>query len=252
MMSSLQIKQALEADQRNKDNLLDRLRVCDAEIARAQLNLKDAQAKAANRSDHQRLKVEAENEKNQCQERLEAADKQIRESEPMINRLRKELRDILSKYQEAEAQTHGDYNALISGCDQLQRAITTVQKFRKADTKAKLRTCEGQLKELDSHYKEVDENMNELRSAVSRIEKEENDSRNLERNVNDNIKIRELKEKIVEIEIDIEREDFEGATKARRQFDKDYEVCRNKLTEAQASVGFRLSAFYYPSFLVPI
>lgn len=218
------------------------MRTFDNDISRAQLKLKDAETQANVKAQAQEAKVTAETERSALQERLETIDKTIKDAEPSLLRLRRELQDLQGKQREKEAQASSEADAFNMSCDQLKRAMDDVKRYKQANTKTNLRTVEAKIRELESLMKEQQGKMNELRDAMSAIDKEENDSKNLERNVEQNIEFRECKEEIKNLEAEIAGKDIEGANKAKRQFDKEYDTSRRKLQEYQAQVSFQENA----------
>lgn len=218
------------------------MRAFDNEISRAQLKLKDAETQANVKVQAQEAKTAIETEKAALQERLDIIEKTIKEAEPSLLRLRRELQDLLNKQREKEVQASSEADAFTASCDQLKRAMDDVKRYKQANTKSNLRSCEAKIRELEALMKEQQGRMNDLRDAMTAIDKEENDSKNLERNVQDNIKYRECKEDVKRLEEEIAGKDIEGANKAKRQFDKDYDASRRKLQEYQAEVGLRAPA----------
>lgn len=214
----------------------ERMRSFDGDIARSQLKLKDAETQANAKLQAQEAKTAIETERTALQERLDIIQKTIKDAEPYLSRQRRELQDLLSKQREKEAQASSEADAFNTSCDQLKRAMDDVKRFKQANTKQNLRSCEAKIRELEALMKEQQGKMNDLRDAMSAIDKEENDSKNLERNVQDNIRYRECKDEITAIDAQIAEQDIEGANKAKRQFDKDYEASRRKLSEYQNQV----------------
>lgn len=233
---SEQAKKAVESAQRSKETLLERIRVTEGEISRATLNLKDAERRAEARASAEAQRDAAETERAQCSERLAQVDKAMRDSEPVLQRLRKDLRDFQEAFREKELAARETYDALVKGCDELQRSMDEVKRCRRLDTKSKIRKLDADIKAIAAQGKDQEEKMHEVRQAISKIEREEHDSKNMERNVDDNIRYKQLKETIAKLEEEIATRDIEGARKAKRQFDKDYEASRRKQTELQAEV----------------
>lgn len=231
------LKKEIDQLQRDKETMNERIRACESAVGYATLKLKDAQQKVDLRASAQAQKADAEAQKAELQATMEGYDKQLQEAEPLLQRAKKELRDFLDKQSERETEAQVNSEALVKGLDELDRAMKSVKNFRHRDTKARLRRCEEEIKGLDGRIRAQDEKMGEFREAVSRIEKEEHDSKNLERNVNDNIRYRDLKERIKQLERDIEGKDLEGANKAKRQFDKDYNASMKRLEELQRDVS---------------
>lgn len=105
---------------------------------------------------------------------------------------------------------------------------------RKQDIKAKLKTIEARIREADLELQSHADRMANLREQIAALEKEEANSKQMERNVDDNIRYRLLKEEVKEIENNIASKDLEGANKAKARFDQDYEQGRKKLQGLQA------------------
>lgn len=105
---------------------------------------------------------------------------------------------------------------------------------RKQDIKSKLKDIEAKIKAADSEIRSQVDRMATLREEIAALEKKEANSKQMERNVDDNIRYRMLKEEVKEIEMKIAGKDLEGANKAKERFDKDYEQGRRKLQELQA------------------
>lgn len=105
---------------------------------------------------------------------------------------------------------------------------------RKQDIKSKLKDIEAKIKAADGEIRSQLDRMATLREKIAALEKKEANSKQLERNVDDNIRYRMLREEVKEIELKIASKDLEGANKAKERFDKDYEQGRRKLQELQA------------------
>lgn len=106
--------------------------------------------------------------------------------------------------------------------------------MRKQDIKSKLKEIEARIRTADSEIRSQADRMATLREQIAELGKKEANSKQLERNVDDNIRYRMLKEEVKEIETKIASKDLEGANKAKERFDKDYEQGRRKLQELQA------------------
>ena len=230
------LKKECEGLTRDRDANQERLRACDSEISRTQLKLKDAERSASVRATAQNSKNDAEKEKTDLQERFEGVDKKIKDNEPTVQKLRKELRDAQDQQREKEAYAAGEADNIAKGYEQLKRTMDDVKRLRRADIKSRLRACDAKIRELENTVKDQLDTQNQLREKISQIDKEENDSKNLQRNVSDNITFREYKEEIKKLETEIAGKDLEGAMKARRQFDKEYESSKKKLAEVQNQV----------------
>lgn len=121
------IKKDLDRLSRDKERLTGQIRASETEISRAQIRLTQAEQKASLRSRALADKEKLDVERQQLQERLDAIDRQIRESEPASFKLRKEFRAMQDAHRETETQAQATMDNLARGLNELRAAVKTVQ-----------------------------------------------------------------------------------------------------------------------------
>lgn len=103
------------------------IRASETEISRAQIRLTQAEQKASLRTRALADKEKLDTEKQQLQERLDAIDRQIRDSDPASARMRKDFRTLQDTHRETEAQAQTTMDNLARGLNELRVAVKTVQ-----------------------------------------------------------------------------------------------------------------------------
>lgn len=131
MHTSSSIKKDLDRLSRDKERLTGQIRASETDISRAQIRLTQAEQKASLRTRALADKEKLDAEKQQLQERLDVIDRQIRDSDPAIARLRKEFRTMQDAHREAEAQAQTTMDNLARGLNELKVAVKTVQEWAK-------------------------------------------------------------------------------------------------------------------------
>jgi DNA repair protein RAD50 len=96
-----------------------------------------------------------------------------------------------------------------------------------------LKDIEARVRAADIEIRNQADRIATLREQIADLEKKEANSKSFERNVDDNIRFRKLKEEVKEIDNQIADKDLAGANKAKEAFDREYEQGRRKLQELQ-------------------
>src|SRR5438045_413439 len=87
---------------------------------------------------------------------------------------------------------------------------------------AQLLRAEEKVSDLDLRIKQSNSTIEDIRKAISKIEKEINERAATLSNLRDNLRLRRLKRDITAIEAEIASLDIEGAAQAKADFDREW------------------------------
>lgn len=103
-------------------------------------------------------------------------------------------------------------------------------------TAAELAKCEHDLKKHEQVITETKARINDFQNKIAKHDKDLSESATILRNFEDNLRLRKARRDIEKIDNDITSLDEEGARKASRKFDLDYNDRRRRHSEKQAQV----------------
>jgi DNA repair protein RAD50 len=102
---------------------------------------------------------------------------------------------------------------------------------------AELAKCERDLKQHDAVIGDTKARITTLQTQIASADKRLADSSAVLRNFNDNLRLRSERKNLTAIDDELEGLDDEGARKAYRKYETDYNVQRKKQTDRQAAVS---------------
>jgi hypothetical protein len=97
------------------------------------------------------------------------------------------------------------------------------------------------IEETDSLIKERNENIEEVRNTMAKIDKEISDSGSTIANLRENIRVRKIEKDIQRTREEIATYDMEEAAKAKRNFDSKWDVAKKTEDELKAAVNQSIS-----------
>lgn len=112
----------------------------------------------------------------------------------------------------------------------------THRRYRNAGTGNAVHALEGQLQDIDGQLAASRGVIARLRESIEALKEEASKSTATKRNLTDNIELRQHKSEASRIENEIADLDVEGAKKAKRRFDEDYERARREQADLASKV----------------
>ncbi len=106
------------------------------------------------------------------------------------------------------------------------------------------------IEQRDSLIKELNENIEEVRNTMSKIDKEISDSGSTIANLRENIRVRKIEKEIQRTREEIATYDMEEAAKAKRNFDSKWDVAKKTEDELKTAVNQSISFGNSPSYIV--
>lgn len=97
------------------------------------------------------------------------------------------------------------------------------------------------IEQTDSSIKELNDNIEEVRNIMAKIDKEISDSGSTIANLRENIRVRKIEKEIQKTREEIATYDMEEAAKAKRNFDSKWDVVKKSEDELKAAVNKYIS-----------
>lgn len=122
------------------------------------------------------------------------------------------------------------------------RMLTVIPRYVTQRGEQQLRDCEASIRQLSTDIEQRSRDIEVIREAAAKIEKEINESGSREANLRDNLRVRRLYKQIQDTQTEIESHDLEEAHRARRQFEQKYESAKKQEDQLHTEVTIVLFA----------
>ncbi|KAF7365212.1 DNA repair protein rad50 [Mycena venus] len=127
------------------------------------------------------------------------------------------------------------YQELSTSVDRLNQTNKGVETYVRNKREQKRQETADKSEEVEVEIKELELNLEAARQVIKTIEKEINQSGSYMATLRENIRVRKLMAEIKELQAAIDKEDIEGAAKAKRNFQEKYSPAKEKETKLQTA-----------------
>ncbi|KAG0697633.1 P-loop containing nucleoside triphosphate hydrolase protein [Suillus ampliporus] len=177
--------------------------------------------------------------------KLKELDTKISEAQAPIDALEHDhqqaMVDLDAKIREAQRSVQ----ELNMNVDKLENLNKIVERYIRDKRARLLVECADKTEQFEQDIKDLVTNIENVRDAIAKIDREISESGSLVVNLRENIRIRRLARDIAATQAEIDSCDMEGAAKAKRNFEDRYQVEKQKETEMQskyAHIGGEISS----------
>ncbi|KAG2126539.1 P-loop containing nucleoside triphosphate hydrolase protein [Suillus clintonianus] len=166
--------------------------------------------------------------------KLKELDTKISEAQAPIDMLEHEhqqtMVDLDAKIREAQHSVQ-ELNMNVDKLDNLNKIVERYVRDKRARL---LVECTDRIEQFEQDIKDLVTNIENVRDAIAKIDREISESGSLVVNLRENIRIRKLSRDIAATQAEIDSCDMEGAAKAKRNFEDRYQVEKQRETEMQS------------------
>ncbi|KAF8627436.1 hypothetical protein AX17_006250 [Amanita inopinata Kibby_2008] len=148
--------------------------------------------------------------------------------EEAFRRVERELNTRLSQAQNLSQEL----NMVVDKLNNVNKGVERYVKDRRA---RELESCNERVEQADAQILELSDKIENMRSIISRIEKEINESGASIANLRENIRVRKLTREIKATRDEIASYDVDEAAKAKRNFETKYHIAKERENQLQAS-----------------
>jgi len=213
--SNMRVRESdLKSDLRDKEQLKTQIETYRSELAAAQTQLKELDAKIAD-----------------AQAPIERLEEEYRATE----------RELSAKIAAAQRASQ-ELNIHV---DKLEAANKSIERFIRDRRGRRLKDCNEEIDQQEAEIKDLGMKLEKVREGISRIDKEISESGAAVANLRENLRVRRLVRDIAAAQAEIDSYDLEEAAKAKRIFEEKYGVEKQKETDVQskyAHIGGEISS----------
>ncbi|KAI0050377.1 hypothetical protein FA95DRAFT_1555700 [Auriscalpium vulgare] len=230
-------KQTLATERERRNNLLrqretehHKLQLRESDL-RSQLKEKDA------------LKQNIEGKRTEISSldtEIKGLDVKVLEGQAPIDTLEREYKSVREELNVKLEQAQNAAEALNISADKLENASRAIDRYVHEKRGRKLKECGEAIKEYEAKIHDLNKQLEQVRGAITQLEKEIGQSVSAAATLRENLKIRKLARDIVATQQEIESHDMEEAARAKRNFEEKYPIEKQKENDMQArnaSVG---------------
>ncbi|TBU46351.1 hypothetical protein BD309DRAFT_1078711 [Dichomitus squalens] len=247
-----QVKDELKASDRRKDNLIqDRegknavLRQLEADLHKKELEESECRNQLRDKDELERRIEEMKAEIATAQIRLKDLDTKIAEAQEPIEKLEREHKELERELNAKILQAQKASQELNMGADKLESQNKWLYRNSKEKIGQRVRELNELIDEKELEVREQALTLEQIRAKLGDIDKEISEAAVTLANLRENIRFRRLKRDLAATEAELDAIDMEEAAKAKRIWTEKWNVEKQKETELQtkyAHIGGEVSS----------
>lgn len=172
---------------------------------------------------------------------IEIAEQKSAKDQPEILRLRTELDRTKLANNTAEGNAQREASRLVNTQNSLLSADEEINAYLLKEGPDDLRKSREKLNELKAHIQSREKDLSRTNEEIVRLEKKNSDLQNMERNINDNLRLRKVSGEIERLTASIQKLEDRNAVRDRDQYVMDSKRLKDRyskfLTERAGLVG---------------
>ncbi|KAA1112937.1 DNA repair protein rad50 [Puccinia graminis f. sp. tritici] len=227
-------KRELESHIADRDRKRMAIHNLESEIHQLELNLnskrqqkKERDTFEAQREDFKKEIADLEQKTKKIEEMLKTFAEPLRAKEI-------ELEEIRAENVAAEAEQTNELQSYNKSLSRLETINSEIQRFNEMDIGANSERCQREIHALVEKIKAITQQISKLQDDLQALDKEQDRAKALERNITDNIRYRNYKLEIQELEDKISRIDVGKAREACQKYDAEYHKAEKWLADLKA------------------
>ncbi|GJF00265.1 DNA repair protein rad50 [Phanerochaete sordida] len=221
----------------DKDRQVNHMHQTQRELSSAQLRRSELNAKLSGKEALESQIKQMKSDLSGAEVRIKELDQKIADLGPVIEELERDRQraeqDLGDKIKRAQAASQ-EINGNIDKLDGYKR---TIERYVRDRRERRLKECTAKIEELAGHISDLERQHDEAVKAEKAITKEIHESTATQANLRDNLRARKLVKNIADTQAKIETYDIEEAAKAKRLFEEQYMVEKEKETKLQGQVA---------------
>ncbi|KAG1739598.1 hypothetical protein EDB19DRAFT_1828817 [Suillus lakei] len=177
--------------------------------------------------------------------KLKELDTKISEAQAPIDMLEHEHQQAMVDLDARIREAQRTVQELNMNIDKLDNVNKIVERYIRDKRARLLVECADKIDQFEQDIKDLATNIENVRDAIAKVDREISESGSLVANLHGNIRIRKLSRDIAATQAEIDSCDMEGAAKAKRNFEDRYQVEKQRETEMQskyAHIGGEISS----------
>ncbi|KAK4330749.1 DNA repair protein RAD50 [Rhodotorula toruloides] len=228
------VKAATEKVRAEQQSTTNTLQTLSTSIHQREMDLSKKRQEVRDKETLEQRQNDAREEIAKLEKQSKELDKRLSDAITPIRQKEGELATIRADFTRDEAAASRQLQVFNKSAEQLDSNKREIRSYESRGGDAELQKCERELKQHENVIGDMKTRIANLQAQVSQIDKMLADSQAVLRNLQDNLRLRSEKRSLESIDSQIDELDEDGARKAYRKFETDYNEQRRKQTEMQA------------------
>ncbi|OAV99978.1 hypothetical protein PTTG_01420 [Puccinia triticina 1-1 BBBD Race 1] len=210
------------------------IRNLESEIHQLELSLNKKRQQKKERDVFEAQKEGLKKEIVNLEEKLETTEEKLKTYAGPLRAREVELEEIRAENVATEAEQANELQSYNKSLSQLETINGEIQRFNKMDIAANSERCQNDIQKLNEKMKTSAQQISELQSKLNDLDKEQDQAKATERNITDNIRYRNYKLEIQQLEEKISAIDVGRAKEACQKYDAEYDKAEKLLADLKA------------------
>ncbi|KAG7088433.1 hypothetical protein E1B28_012426 [Marasmius oreades] len=216
---------AITSEKERASNLQRNL---DNQIHALELHQRDLQTKVNEKAKLERQIAGWRNDIKEMTQNLKLAEVHVAEAQGPIDALDAEYQEEDKEFARQLVSEEQKLQDIRIHADQLKVMNKDIERYVRDRRDERMQECSEKLEQQETRIKELTEREKQGRKDIEVLEKELSESNLFQKNLRDNVRARKLAQQIEETQAGIDKYDMEEAAKARRTFEQQWPIYKQK------------------------
>ncbi|ANB11275.1 MRX complex DNA-binding subunit [Sugiyamaella lignohabitans] len=200
-------------------------------VSAKRLELSKMESQLSEKINQEKRIVETKAKIGVAREAIKEANEQLDEMLPQLREKEHELSKAKLESAAAEKELSNKYNLVYQISNELGRMSKAIIEYTAKGGREKLEECQASVKQFSGDVETVEKDISELNGLLNEKERELLDMKGFERKVQDNLEVRRLNQKLLELEVLITELESHDAERNKEKYEKEMTRLRNEYSQ---------------------